>query len=278
MSISRSSIGLATSTQVVKKECFASILSEHRHFLKKCSWLYRSQWAAAVYQATCYSQYVAKKEFVELLCFQASSNALCMQNKKCALWWHFRWIYMVKTQIRSALLNSLGRRGGGGEGVWDDLSEILFHFFVREAIVSNSGMRRYVQFFKLSVQHFPCRLRRRPSSKVSWRMVLERLSWRLTCSNHANFRLLTAAWVHVDVWNPDFRKQKKMVEFRTAKSGHATVKSSNGSSLLVCFVLKIWGKSLQDHVQHFTFARRGSREPTWNLILLHTQSLVLRSK
>ena len=37
-----------------------------------------------------------------------------MQNKKCALWWHFRWIYMVKTQIRSALLNSLGRRGGGG--------------------------------------------------------------------------------------------------------------------------------------------------------------------
>lgn len=114
MSISRSSIGLATSTQVVKKECFASILSEHRHFLKKCSWLYRSQWAAAVYQATCYSQYVAKKEFVELLCFQASSNALCMQNKKCALWWHFRWIYMVKTQIRSALLNSLGRQGGGG--------------------------------------------------------------------------------------------------------------------------------------------------------------------
>ena len=37
----------------------------------------------------------------------------------------------------------------------------------------------------------PKRPRRRPPYKMPWRMVLERLSWRVTCPNHASFRLLT---------------------------------------------------------------------------------------
>ena len=45
----------------------------------------------------------------------------------------------------------------------------------------------------LSIQHFLCRPRRRPLSKLPWRMVLERLSWHVTCPKHARFRLLTGA-------------------------------------------------------------------------------------
>ena len=40
---------------------------------------------------------------------------------------------------------------------------------------------------------FACRPRRRPPSKVPWRIVSRRLSWRVTCPNHASFRLLTVA-------------------------------------------------------------------------------------
>ena len=52
---------------------------------------------------------------------------------------------------------------------------------------------------------FPLPTRRRPPSKVSRRMVLERLSWRVPCPNHASFRLSTVArggsilWTHKDV-------------------------------------------------------------------------------
>ena len=45
----------------------------------------------------------------------------------------------------------------------------------------------------LPIQHFPCRPRRRPPFCVPWRMVLERLSWCVTCPSHASFRLLTVA-------------------------------------------------------------------------------------
>ena len=54
--------------------------------------------------------------------------------------------------------------------------------------MSNSCMGRNVHSLMLSIQHFICRPRRRPPSKV-----LERLSWRVTCSNHLSFRLLTVA-------------------------------------------------------------------------------------
>ena len=73
----------------------------------------------------------------------------------------------------------------------DDPAEILFQSSLREAIVSSSGMDRDVLSLTLSIQHFLCRPRRRPPSKVPWRMTMERLSWRVTYPNHTNVRLLT---------------------------------------------------------------------------------------
>ena len=75
----------------------------------------------------------------------------------------------------------------------DVSEEILFQSFLQEALRSSSGMGRDVHSFMLSIDRFLCRLRRRPHSKVPWRMVLERLSWRVTCLNHASFRLSTVA-------------------------------------------------------------------------------------
>ena len=56
--------------------------------------------------------------------------------------------------------------------------------------MSSSGMGRDVHSLMLSIQHFTCRPRRRPPSKVLWGMVLERLlwlMWRVTCLKHARF-------------------------------------------------------------------------------------------
>ena len=81
--------------------------------------------------------------------------------------------------------------GGWGRDIIDDSAEILFQSSLREAIVSSSGMDRDVLSLTLSIQHFLCRPRRRPPSKVPWRMTMERLSWRVTYPNHTNVRLLT---------------------------------------------------------------------------------------
>ena len=75
----------------------------------------------------------------------------------------------------------------------DDSAEILFQSFLRQALVSSSGMGRDVRSLILSIQHFLCRPRLRPPSKVPRRMILERLSWRTARPNHASFRLLTVA-------------------------------------------------------------------------------------
>ena len=75
----------------------------------------------------------------------------------------------------------------------DDSAEILFQSFRQKAVVSSSVMDRDVHFSMLSIQHFLRRLRRRLLSKVLRRTVLERLSWPVTCLNHASFRLLTVA-------------------------------------------------------------------------------------
>ena len=64
--------------------------------------------------------------------------------------------------------------------------------FLQETLVSSAGMGRDVHSLMLSFQHFLCRPRRRPSSKVP-KNVLERQSWRVTCPNRASFRLLTVA-------------------------------------------------------------------------------------
>ena len=78
---------------------------------------------------------------------------------------------------------------GGHEGRFS--RDSLPVFFLQEAFVSSSGMGRYVHSLMLSIQHFLCRPRRRPLSKVPRRMVLERMLWRETCPNHASFCLLT---------------------------------------------------------------------------------------
>ena len=75
----------------------------------------------------------------------------------------------------------------------DDSTEIFFRSFLREAIVSSSGLGRDVHSLMLSIQHFLCRPRLCPSYKVPWIRVLERLSRRATCPNHASFRLSTVA-------------------------------------------------------------------------------------
>ena len=80
----------------------------------------------------------------------------------------------------------------GGRDMRDDSAEILFQSFLQEALVSSPGIGRDVHSLKLSIQHFLSQPHR-PRSKVPWSMVLERLSWHVTCLNHAHFRLLTVA-------------------------------------------------------------------------------------
>ena len=71
---------------------------------------------------------------------------------------------------------------------------ILFQSFLQEAPLSNSGMGKDINSLMLSIQHFfLLQPQRRPTSKATWKMVLERLPWRVTCSNYASFRLLTVA-------------------------------------------------------------------------------------
>ena len=60
----------------------------------------------------------------------------------------------------------------------DHPAKILFQSFLQAAIGSNSDMGGDVHSLMLSLQDFLCRPRRHPPSKVPWRMVLERLSWR----------------------------------------------------------------------------------------------------
>ena len=96
-----------------------------------------------------------------------------------------KWPRMLSVQF----LNRLCRLGD----MRDDSAETLFQAFLQEALVSSSDMGRDVHFLMLSIQHFLCRPRRRPPCNVPRRMVLERLSWCVTCPNHASFRLLTVA-------------------------------------------------------------------------------------
>ena len=64
----------------------------------------------------------------------------------------------------------------------DDSVEIISQSFLLEVIASSSGMDRDVHSMASSVQHLLCRP-----------MLLERLSWRVTCPRHASFCLLTVA-------------------------------------------------------------------------------------
>ena len=57
---------------------------------------------------------------------------------------------------------------------------------------SSSGTGRDLHSL-MSIQHFLCWPWLCPPSKVPWRVVLEKLSWRVTCQNRASFCLLTVA-------------------------------------------------------------------------------------
>ena len=75
----------------------------------------------------------------------------------------------------------------------DNLAEIFFQSFLLEALMSSSCMGRDLHCLMLPIQHFLCWPWCCPPSKVPWRIVLERLSWCVTCWNHVSFRLLTVA-------------------------------------------------------------------------------------
>ena len=74
-------------------------------------------------------------------------------------------------------------------GMRDNSAEILFQTFLQDALVSSSGMGRYVHSLVLSIQHFLCQPQHCSPSRVPRRRALERLSWCVTCLNHANFHL-----------------------------------------------------------------------------------------
>ena len=76
----------------------------------------------------------------------------------------------------------------------DDPAEILFQSFLPGAIVSSSGMGRDVHVLMLCNVH-PDFLSQpwSPPSNVPCKMVVERLSWLVTCLKHASFRLFIVA-------------------------------------------------------------------------------------
>ena len=88
-------------------------------------------------------------------------------------------------------VQSLDRLGRSG----DELSEILFQTFLREATVSSSGMNRDVSLFDGShLALFPLPATASPNLQGAlYRMVTERLLWRAICTNHTCSRLLTVA-------------------------------------------------------------------------------------
>ena len=79
----------------------------------------------------------------------------------------------------------------GGHAGW--LSRDPRQSFLQEAILSSSGIFRDVRSLMLSIQRFLCQPWCCPHSEVPWRMGFERLSWCVTCPNHASSHLLTVA-------------------------------------------------------------------------------------
>ena len=79
-------------------------------------------------------------------------------------------------------------------GIWGTIQQRSCScLFYRKPLWAVLAWARDVHSSMVSIQHFLCRPRRRPSYKVPLRTGLERLSWRVTCPNHASFRLLRVA-------------------------------------------------------------------------------------
>ena len=106
---------------------------------------------------------------------------------------HAIWLHTVDVTPCTYIwcsVQSLDRLGCWG-GMMDDSAGVLFQSFLQGALVSGSRMGRDVHCLMLSIQHFLCRPQHHPPSKVTWRIVLERLSWCVTCPNHANLKFLS---------------------------------------------------------------------------------------
>ena len=74
----------------------------------------------------------------------------------------------------------------------DDSAEILFQSFLQEALVNSSGMCRERPLFDVVHPAFPLLTTASPTLQDALKDGLgERLSWRVTCPNHASFRLST---------------------------------------------------------------------------------------
>ena len=82
---------------------------------------------------------------------------------------HCRNAVHVGIQFRSG--QSPPRLGCWGD-IRDDSAAYLFRPFLRMAIMSSSGLGRDVHPLTLSLQHFLCRPRRHPPSKVPCRILL----------------------------------------------------------------------------------------------------------
>ena len=95
-----------------------------------------------------------------------------------------RTLYCLKVRLATAngyqfsSVQSLDRLGHRGN-MRDNSAKILFRSCLQGALVNSSGMGRDVQSLMLSIQHFLCRPRHSPHSKVPRTMVLEKLSWRI---------------------------------------------------------------------------------------------------
>ena len=72
-------------------------------------------------------------------------------------------------------------------GTWGTIQQrSFFQSLLYEALVNSSGMGRDGHSLMVSSRHFLCGSRRRPPSKAPWRVVLERVSRRVTYPKHAS--------------------------------------------------------------------------------------------
>ena len=105
----------------------------------------------------------------------------------------------------------------------DNQAEILFQSFLREVAVSSSGMGGDVHSSMLSIQHFLCPSWCHPPSKVTWGMVLERLSSVTACGTQSSVlrrREFNFCIHNTPQWDsdPEKKKQNKAIQKKTNKT------------------------------------------------------------
>ena len=94
-----------------------------------------------------------------------------------------------------------------------DSAETLSQSFLQDALVSSSGMARYVHSFMLSIQHFLCRPRRRPPPTQPWRM---------------DWRGCRGVWRHVQMLHKLLLSAGSMSSIQANRCGMATISTEVG--------------------------------------------------